>query len=81
MNNKEIKLDPTKEGESWLSSKSLSYKLILESKRKSILMISGWIRIIDVEYRLNIPSNVTRLIHKFYQDPNREYDKTYKYYG
>ena len=48
---------------------------------KMILFISGWIRDIHNEYKLNIPVGITRLIHEFYQDPTVEYDKSYTYFG
>ena len=57
------------------------YEMIKENERKSILVISGWVRRIDRQYRLGIIASLTRVIHGYYRDENGEYDKQYAFYG
>ena len=50
---------------------------------KTILLVSGWIRVVDQQTQFamgSIPSSITKLIHWFYQDPN-EHIESYPYYG
>lgn len=56
-------------------------KLSIENKKKSILLISAWIRKLNETCQLNIPTNISKLIHQFFQK-NGTYDyKHYKFYG
>ena len=57
------------------------YHLRKENDRKSILVVSGWVRKIDGKYKLGIIASLTRLIHAFYRNEDDEYYKHYAFYG
>eukprot|EP01084_Bolivina_argentea_P108648 194183_1 len=56
------------------------HNMIFENRKKSILFVSGWIRVIDRKYKLTISCDITKLVHQFYQDTKVPFN-AYKYYG
>ena len=67
------------EGISWIDHTNC--KMLLANRRKTILLISGWVRNIDIKYQLNIASNLTKLIHEFYHEQGVNFDKNHTFYG
>lgn len=65
----------------WISKHN--YTLVTENK--SILLISGWIRNVDLEYQLWIPGSLCKLIHGFYRKMDSSVKcnpvHKYKFYG
>ena len=55
------------------------YPILIENRKKSILVVNGFVRQYNAKYKLQWNVEITRLIHKFYQDPKKVYDKSYTF--
>ena len=76
LNKTKYEFDQETVGKNWLCSEYIKYDI---NKRKSILLISGWIRGLNNEYKLPIMMNVTQSICQFYIDLDTVYK--FRYYG
>ena len=78
-----IKGDGLFEGLKWVSNalkNSKKWTLMNENNKKSILLISGFMRKLNKKYKFYIPSIVAHIIFEFYQN-KKLYYKVYKFYG
>ena len=57
------------------------WQLKRESVKKGILLVSGYMRELNNEYKLYLTTIVSRIIFDYFQDKKLEYYKDYKFYG
>eukprot|EP01084_Bolivina_argentea_P020574 38248_1 len=61
------------ECKSWFSK--MKHGILLQNRKKTILLICGWMRNTSISYKLNVPNGLCKLVHLLYQDVQSAYDQ------